>query len=170
MMSAGLRKLMLTLHITASVGWLGAVVAYMALAITVQTSTDNQTIRAAYISLEPVTRYVIVPFSLAALFSGIVQSLGTSWGLLRHYWIIFKLMLTIFAVAVLMTYTPTVSQMASAAADPTVSTADLQTMGAGLPHAVGALIVLLITTFLSVFKPRGMTRYGWRQQRMRRTS
>lgn len=35
-------------------------------------------------------------------------------------------------------------------------------------HAGGALLVLLVATVLSIFKPRGMTRYGQREQHERR--
>jgi len=31
-------------------------------------------------------------------------------------------------------------------------------------HAAGGLLVLLVLTILSVYKPRGMTRYGARRQ------
>jgi hypothetical protein len=30
---------------------------------------------------------VIMPLSVATLVSGLVQALGTTWGLLRHYWV-----------------------------------------------------------------------------------
>jgi len=86
-MTPRLRKFAFTAHITISIGWLGAVVAYLALAIAGLTSQDAQTVRAAYLSMELIGWFVIVPFSLVALFSGLVQSLGTQWGLFRHYWI-----------------------------------------------------------------------------------
>lgn len=51
-MTPSLRKFVLTVHITLSVGWLGAVVAYLALAIVGLTSSDAQVVRAAYLSLD----------------------------------------------------------------------------------------------------------------------
>jgi hypothetical protein len=41
--------------------------------------------------MELTTWIVIVPLSLAALLTGVVQSLGTPWGLFRHRWIVAKL-------------------------------------------------------------------------------
>ena len=76
-----LRKFTLTAHVTFSVGWLGAVVAYLALAIAGLTRQDAQVVRAAFLSMELIGWFVIVPLSLAALFTGLVQSLGTEWGL-----------------------------------------------------------------------------------------
>jgi hypothetical protein len=93
-MTPGLRKFALTSHVTSSVGWLGAVGAFLALAIAGVTSQNAQTVRAAYLAMHMTTWFVIVPLCLAALLTGIVQSLGTTWGLFRHYWIVTKLVLT----------------------------------------------------------------------------
>ena len=80
-MTPRLRKFTLTAHVTFSVGWLGAVVACLALAIAGLTRQDAQVVRAAFLSMELIGWFVIVPLSLAALFTGLVQSLGTEWGL-----------------------------------------------------------------------------------------
>jgi hypothetical protein len=87
MMTPSLRKLVLTAHITVSVGWLGAVAAFLALAITGLTSRDAQTMRTAYAAMELTARFVIVPLAFASLLTGLIESLGTPWGLLRHYWV-----------------------------------------------------------------------------------
>jgi uncharacterized membrane protein len=83
-MTPRLRKFTLTAHITFSVGWLGAVIAFLALAAAM-TSQDAQTLRAAWIAMEWTGWYVIVPSVLASLLTGLVMSLGTKWGLFRHY-------------------------------------------------------------------------------------
>ena len=167
-MTTGLRKFALTAHITASVGWLGAIIAYLSLAVVTQTSQDTQMVRAAYLALEPITGYVLVPLAFASLLTGLVMSLGTPWGLFRHYWVVFKLLLTVFATYTLLGFTQSMSRMVGVASDPTTSVADLRAMGAGIDHAVGAIVVLLLITILSVYKPRGMTRYGWRKQQQKR--
>src|SRR6267154_5014253 len=101
-MTPRLRNFVLFAHITSSVGWFGAVVPYLALTIAGLTSHDGQVVRAAYLSMDLIGWFVIVPFSLAALLTGLVQSLGTPWGLFRHWWIVAKLVLTIFAVVILL--------------------------------------------------------------------
>jgi hypothetical protein len=42
--------------------------------------------------------------------------------------------------------------------------AHLGYLGGDLGHAVGGLVVLLVITALNVFKPPGLTPYGWRKQ------
>ena len=162
-MTPRLRKFTLTAHVTSSVGWLGAVVAFLALAVAGLTSRDAQLVRAVYLVAEPITRFVLVPLALASLLTGIVQSLGTTWGLFRYYWVLFKLVLNILATVVLLMYTRTVSYFADVAAQSSGDLAELRSPSFVL-HSSGGLLVLLTATVLGVYKPRGMTRYGQRKQ------
>lgn len=156
-----LRKFVLTAHVVSSVGWIGAVVAYLALVVAALTSQDAQTVRAAFLAMELIY-FVLVPLAFAALLTGVVQSLGTTWGLFRHYWVIFKLLLTVLATLVLLLNMQTVSSLADVAAE--VGNAELPSAGGQLLHAGVGLLVLLTTAILGVYKPRGMTRYGQRKQ------
>lgn len=167
MMSPLLRKFALTVHITVSIGWIGAVMAYLALVVATMTSNEEQMVRSAYLAMEPITWFTLIPLAFASLVTGIVMSLGTPWGLFRHYWVLAKLLLTVFATLVLLSYTETVSFLADVAADPSADLSML-TGGGGLLHPGIGLLVLLVIVFLSVYKPRGMTRYGWRKQQERR--
>ena len=168
-MTPRLHKFVLAAHITFSVGWLGAAVAYLALAIAGLTSHDVSMVRAAYFSMELIGWFVIVPFSLAALLTGLVQSLGTQWGLFRHYWILVKFLLTTGATVVLLWHMQAVSRMSALAAETVLSSADFRALRIELVvHAAGGLLVLLAATTLSVYKPWGMTPYGRRTQHERR--
>jgi hypothetical protein len=168
-MTPRLRKFALTAHITFSVGWLGAVVAYLALAIAGLISHDVPMVRAAYLSMELIGWFVIVPFSFAALLTGLVQSLGTQWGLFRHYWILVKFLLTTAATIVLLGHMEAVSRMSGVAAETTLSSGDFRALRIQLVvHAAGGLLVLLAAATLSVYKPWGMTTYGRRKQHERR--
>jgi hypothetical protein len=161
-MTAGLRKFVLTAHITSSVGWLGAVVAYLALAVAALTSQDAQTVRAAWIAMELTGWFVIVPLALASVLIGVVNALGTPWGLFRHYWVLAKFLLTILATIILLLHMPTVSYFAGVAAE--TDSVSLGVLRSELVHAGGGLLLLLVATVLSVYKPRGMTPYGRRKQ------
>ena len=118
--------------------------------------------RAAWIAMELTGRFVIVPLALATVLIGVVNALGTPWGLFRHYWVLAKFLLTILATIILLLHMPTVSFLAGVAAE--TDRAQLGGLGGELLHAGGGLLVLLVTTTLSVYKPRGMTPYGWRKQ------
>lgn len=164
-MPSGLRKLALIAHITSSIGWFGAVAGFLALAVAGLTSQDAQVARAAYLAMELITRFVIVPLAFAALITGVVSSLGTKWGLFQYYWVLVKLLITILSTIVLLAHTRPISLLAGVAAETTLFSADLLRPRIQMVVASGAtLVVLLVLTALSVYKPRGLTPYGWRKQ------
>ena len=167
LMPPRVRKFALTAHVISSVGWIGAVVAFLAVAIIGVTSEDDRTVRGAYLVMQPAAWAVLVPLAFASLVTGVVQGLGTTWGLFQHYWVLFKLLITVFATIILLIYMETFRVMASIAGD---STAELGIVRNASPilHAVLALLILLVATVLAIYKPRGLTAYGRRKQRDRR--
>src|SRR5713226_3110496 len=124
-MTPSLRKFALTAHVTSSVGLLGSIAAFLALAVAGLASQDAQIVRAAYPAMDLIARFVIVPFAFASLLTGLIQSLATPWGLFRHYWIVAKLSLTVFAVVVLLAKMELISYAARLAEAMTLSGADL---------------------------------------------
>jgi hypothetical protein len=170
-MAPGLRKLALTAHVTSSLGWFGAVAAFLALAITGLTSQDAQLARVAYRAMEVITWFVIVPLAFVSLLTGIVSSLGTKWGLFRYYWVLLKLLITALATLILLVHLQPIERLAAVAATTSVSGANLRDAQLNMVVAsAAALAVLLALTALSVYKPRGMTPYGQRKQQELSTS
>jgi putative copper export protein len=169
-MGPRVRKLALTAHVTSSVGWLGAVAAFLALAAAGLTRQDAQMVRAAYLAMELIAWFVIVPLCLASLLTGFVSSLGTTWGLFRHYWVVVKLLMTLPATILLLVHMQPIGRIADAAAERALSGTDFGELRIQLAAEAGAaLLVLLVATILSVYKPPGMTRYGWNKQLAQRT-
>lgn len=162
-LAPALRKFTFTTHVTSSVGWLGAVIAFLALAAIGLTSPDERTVRGAYLVMAPAAWFVLVPLAHASFFSGIALSLGTTWGLFRHYWIVAKLGITVFATVILLIYMGTFRQMAGVAADPVVELG-LVRNPSPLVHSILALILLVAATVLGIYKPFGETPYGWRKR------
>ena len=167
-LSPALRKFALAVHLTLSIGWIGAVAAYIALDVVAATSQDTQMLRTGYLGMELIAEKVIVPLALASLLTGLIMSLGTRWGLFRHYWVLISLVLTVFATAVLLVETQVISALADMADDPSSSSQELRAMPSTLGHSVGGTVVLLVILVLNVYKPHGMTRYGWRKQQEQR--
>jgi len=162
-LSPPLRKLALTLHISVSVGWLGAIACFIALALCCLGRTDSATARAAYLAMSTIGWRVVAPLSVASLLSGLALSLGTIWGLFRHYWVVFKLAINLLALPVLWMFLRSLdAAVASLSAMPT----DIGSLKnpAPLIHSTLALLLILAATILSVYKPRGLTPHGWRKQ------
>ncbi|HWG27044.1 DUF2269 family protein [Actinospica sp.] len=159
-----LRRGVLTVHIVASVGWIGVDLCVLVLAILGATSHDPTTQRSAFVVLGPVANVLLIPLPLLALISGIAISLGTRWKLLRHYWVVLSLLLTaIAATAVLFALRPRLvraSELARNAADPGSAVGDL---GQQIVTASSiALVVLCAVNAINVYKPWGRTARGAR--------
>jgi hypothetical protein len=164
-MRPSLRKFALTTHLTLSVGWIGAVAAYLVMVLAAMTSEDTQTLRAAWIAMGLIGWDLLLPLALASLLTGFVMSLGTKWGLFRHYWVLISLVLTIVATVVLLQHMKTVSFFAGMAAE--TGGADVGGLRGALRgellHAGVGMLVLLVIEALNVYKPQRMTPYGRRK-------
>jgi hypothetical protein len=169
-MPTRLRRLVLTAHVVASVGWLGAATTFVAIAVVAMTSQAEPAVRGALLLMEPIGWYVLLPLAVTSLVTGIVQALGSVWGLIRHYWVLFKLVIGAVSTYVLLMFNlTTVGPVTRGAADP-ATPVDRLRMLAGTPrdHALVALAGLLVATVLAVYKPRAVTRYGRRPLNKRR--
>jgi hypothetical protein len=145
----GVRKLVLTAHVACSVGWLGAVTAFLALAVAGLRGRTS-----AYPACELVGWSAIAPLCFASFATGVVQGLGTPWGLVRHYWVLIKLVITVLATAILLVHMRPIARAAHAT-----------DVGASLRlqiviDAALAIVALVTATVLSIYKPRGTTRWG----------
>src|SRR5260370_33265299 len=125
-MQPHLRRAVLTAHIMSSLGWFGAVIVFLALTIAGLANANQQVVRAAYVAMELTGWFVIVPFCFASLATGLIQSLGTSWGLFRHHWIVAKLVIALLATILLVLHMRPVSYVASIVSATTLSHGDLR--------------------------------------------
>jgi hypothetical protein len=147
---------LLTAHVVTSVGWIGAVTAFLSLAV-VGFATP-----AAYVAMNTIGIAVIVPAALLALTTGIVQSLVTPWGLVRHRWVLTKLVLGVLATILLVLHQFTAVTEAARRASLGLPVGSLRTQL--VVDASLAIGVLVVATVLSVFKPWGLTRFGQRER------
>jgi hypothetical protein len=164
---APVRKFVLAIHLSCSVGWLGAVVAYLVLDLSVATSHDVSTVRSAWMAMGLVVSWAIVPLALASVVTGLVMALGTKWGLFRHWWVLISFVLTVLATLVLLSEAGVVTRSAAIAASSTTA-AELRSLTPTLLHSMGGLGVLLVVQVLNIYKPQGVTPYGWRKQQQER--
>lgn len=159
-MSPRTRKLMLAAHIVSSTGWIGALLVFLAHALASWTSRDVEVVRAAAVAMDLSAWYVILPLAIASLATGVAQALGTPWGLLRHYWVIFKLVVTIVATAVLLSKLGPISELANAGAAAAFTPLQFGDLRMSMVlHAAGGLVILVAAALLAVFKPAGATMF-----------
>lgn len=157
-MSAPVRRLALTAHVTFSVGWMGAVACFLALAILGLASPQPVEVQAAYVAMELVCWAVIVPLSMLSPATGIAQSLWTPWGLVRHYWVLVKLVVTLLCTGILLLHMLPTARLAAAAAQGELGGTAMHELRVQLvADSAVAIAALLFTTVLAIYKPRGAT-------------
>ncbi|MEX1071730.1 MAG: hypothetical protein WEC37_03800 [Anaerolineales bacterium] len=180
LLTPGWRKFTLATHLALSVGWIGAVVVYIVFVVAAMNTSDEQTLRAMWAAMDLSGRLAIVPLALGSLVTGLIISMGTKWGLIRYYWVLISLVLTLIATLVLLEHMQTVSLISSGSETQSHSDMDhemgSQTAGtetdrlrSGLPsellHSGLGLMVLIVVQVLNIYKPQGMTPYGWRKRK-----
>jgi hypothetical protein len=154
-MKRSLQKFLLTTHVATSVGCIGAVAAYLALAIIGLNGIEGDTARTIYAAMELIGWTIVTPLCIAALVSGIAQSLLSPWGLFRYYWIVAKLALTILTIAVLVR---TLNHASETLAMSALHADHLLELRPHLMvHASLGLCVLVAITAISIYKPWGAT-------------
>ena len=144
----------MVLHIVTSVALLGEVWALVALNIYATVAADGELAHSAYRLMEVLVFAGGIPLSMTALIAGVTFALGTHWGLLRHHWIVAKLLLLV-AVIVCGMFLFQPAPMADATATGTVSATEQWRQVAVV---VFQLVMLVSATVLSVFKPKGRMR------------
>ena len=127
-------------------------------------SNDVETVRAAWVAMEITGWYVIVPIAVLSLLTGLVMALGTKWGLFRYYWVAISFVLTLFSTVILILHMPTVSTTVDTALE--VEGAALEALGGDLFHPAIGLVILLFVQVVNLYKPPGLTRYGWRKSQV----
>jgi len=146
------RKVTLTAHVLASVGWFGVATAVAVCAIVTATTGDATFSHALYRVIEA-SPWLSIPVGVAAVATGTLLGLGTSFGLIRHWWVVAKIAI---ALAVITTDAVLVGSAAHAALISPNPPSPLY--GSTIAH----VLVLAIATVLSVFKPGGRTPKGRR--------
>ena len=158
-MSPRMSKLMLTAHVTFSLGWFGTVAAFLVLSIAGVTANE-EIVKACYLGMDLIAWFVILPFCLCSLITGLAQSLFTHWGLFKHWWTLVKFILTLLATIVLLVHMQPISYLAKIASDSPLALNELSALRIRLIADAGAaMLVLLATTTISVYKPWGKVQF-----------
>jgi hypothetical protein len=161
------RKLLLTVHVCLSVGWIGVEASLLALELTGLTTRDPELMRAAYLAVGLFGGGFIAPVAIGTLLSGLALSIGTQWGLIRYYWVLTKFVITVALMAGGINVLGERLQLAAARVSdlPSTMLTHVEVGAVRFQLLVGttvALLLLVTATALSLYKPWGRTRFGRR--------
>ena len=153
------RKLLLLVHIAAAGAWLGLDVVLGILVITALVSGDPTGAGAAAASIATFATWPLAVVGLVTLVSGVLLGLGTTFGLVRYWWVLVKLVINVvLVVLVMLVLTPGVTALGEAGRDALATGAAPEVTSQLLfPPIVSSTAVILAMT-LAVFKPWGRVR------------
>ncbi len=159
------RKSLLVLHLVAGIGWMGLDVGLFLLLFTGLNTTDGALAAACYTAVAVIVPVAVPVLSLGMLATGLLLGWGTTWGLLRYWWVFVKLVLALVLTAlVFLSLVPGVSELpALLIADPSavVVRASLGSAPSQLMFPpVVSFLTLGFASVLAVFKPWGRTSWS----------
>src|SRR5262249_33025060 len=151
----------------ASVGWLGVVFAKLVLGLAAMTTSAPGVSSALYVSMN-VLNGAFPPLAISTIVSGVLLSLGTKWGLLQHYWVATKLVLTVGVIATAVQLADRLARQSIAApsgpaADAVTIPGSASALPLPLPLPVPHLLMRGAAPITSVYKPWGKTWFARRQ-------
>jgi hypothetical protein len=152
------RKAVLVLHVVAGIGWMGVDIALLVLLITARTTDDAALVVSGFNAIGMIVPIAVPPLSLSILVTGIILGLGTRWGLVRYWWVLVKLLLSlIMTVLVFVSLVPTVRGIAVLSTT-TISADAVRASLGTLPTMlmfppVVSFLMLGTAAILSIFKP-----------------
>ncbi|MFB7259088.1 PDR/VanB family oxidoreductase [Streptomyces nojiriensis] len=163
------RKLTLALHILSSVGWMGLSMSMATLALIGYLTSDAGVAEGAYYAMYIFDESTVSLVSLVCGATGVLLGCGTPWGLMRHWWLLVKWVLTLGVMVFAWVYTHplvlTAAEKAAAAEGGVYRPGPEGTLLAWtVPPVFGVLVFVGV---ISVYKPWGRTRRGRRYAQTR---
>jgi uncharacterized membrane protein len=169
-MTREMRKFVLLAHILSSVSWIGVDLVMGVLSLRGLTTDDPQTLATAYGALAVFCVPLLLTLGLLTLITGVVLGLGTRFGLARYWWVVTKLVITVgFCVLVLVALRPTLADAGAQTAlvDGTLPERLTDVRRNMIFPPIVSTSALLFASWLSVYKPWGVTPRGRRFLRVR---
>ncbi|MFD4256469.1 hypothetical protein ACFWR9_02265 [Streptomyces sp. NPDC058534] len=142
---------------TVAVGWVGIEIAQLLLGLVGLTTDDAGLVSATRVVMEVLGIELIAIIAWTTLLTGLLLATATQWGLLKHYWIVTKLVINIILMLnghfFLQHWLREQAEVGKAP----------ESLSLQLVIVMSIALVLLVTaTTLSIYKPWGKTRRGRR--------
>ena len=157
-LTPAVRKAVLVLHIVSGIGWIGVDIALLVLLITARTTSDANLVVSGFNAIRMIVPVAVPPLSLSILVTGLILGLGTPWGLVRYWWVVVKLILSlVMTTLVFLSLVPGVNSIEILSAAGMSADALRASLGS-LPTQlmfppVVSFLMLCVATILSIFKP-----------------
>lgn len=161
------RNAVLVLHVVSGIGWMGVDIAVFALLLTARSTTSAALVLSSFNAIGVIVPFAVPALSIGIVVTGLILGVGTRWGLIRYWWVLVKLLLSlIMTVLVFASLVPEVRSIGVLSATTTSADEVRASLGA-LPTMllfppIVSFLMLGVATVLSISKPWGRT--PWRRE------
>jgi hypothetical protein len=161
------RQALLAFHAVTSAAWLGVAVMFVALAGLALSAANVRDAQTIYETMAFFDQTMLPMATVAATTSGFALGVTTKWGIVRHWWVAIKVVLSFAVLGIAFGFLHDAlersAEQAAQLASVGGTVADVTSSGqVVLGGFLLALVSLIGAMLLSIYKPRGMTPLGRR--------
>ncbi|CAH1201890.1 hypothetical protein [Paenibacillus sp. JJ-223] len=148
------------IHVISASSWIGGTLGMLLLGLYLYSAANGEQLAYTLASMEIIDENLLKYPALMTLLTGILLSIWTQWGLVKHYWIVIKLILTLTTILIgiffLNHWTASLVDMVSETGFATLQDHNFRSKWlAILLTASFNLLCLFIMVFITYFKPFG---------------
>ncbi|NMD71741.1 hypothetical protein HHO41_15685 [Bacillus sp. DNRA2] len=94
------KSVLVAIHVLSVASWIGGTLAMLLLTAFLSKGANGEQLLYTMESMKIIDENLLKYPALLSLFTGIMLSVWTQWGLVKHYWVIIKLVLTVLTIMI----------------------------------------------------------------------
>ncbi|PGL71154.1 hypothetical protein [Bacillus sp. AFS055030] len=94
------KNILVSVHVLAICAWFGGTLSLLLLGFYLKNAQNSEQLIYTLSSMHIIDENLLKYPALATLFTGILLSVWTQWGLVKYYWVVIKLVLTVLVILI----------------------------------------------------------------------
>lgn len=154
------KSLLVAIHVISVASWIGGTLGMLLLGVYLQNAANGEQLYYTLANMEIIDENLLKYPALLSLITGIMLSIWTQWGLVKHYWVTIKFILTILTIMIgilfLNKWTASIGEMVKDIGFATLQNQDFQTTWWSIIiTGTFNLLCLVFMVFITYYKPFG---------------
>lgn len=154
------KQWLVAIHVIAVASWIGGTLGMLLLGLYLRSGENGEQLAYTLSSMEVIDENLLKYPALLTLLTGILLSVWTQWGLVKHYWVTIKLILTVVTIMMgilfLDNWTASLADMISETGFAALRNETFQSTWLSIIIMASFNVVcLLLMVFITYFKPFG---------------
>ncbi|MBT2292817.1 hypothetical protein J7E73_27545 [Paenibacillus albidus] len=94
------KQILVAVHVISVASWIGGTLGMLLLGVYLKSAANGEQLAYTLSSMEVIDENLLKYPALLTLLTGILLSVWTQWGLVKHYWVAVKLILTVTTIMI----------------------------------------------------------------------